>query len=277
MHAGILASSSHYTGTGTMAGSVTDGVAAVERALAILDAFTDQDSELTLAELAKRTKMYKSTILRLARSLESCGYLMRAEDGTFRLGSRLLAARFAVPAAPQHGGHRPVRAAGDRGRTQGRRVLLRPRRRQEALPASRRRHPFGPRLDPRRRPPAAQRGRRRSRHLRIQRRQWRQLCAVRADMHAVSFGERDPEVAAVACPGVRPRPATGRCTGGVRAALPDRSGRREAHPAGAAEACVPAHVALGGQLRTLGSHASALATPGARRRPNRPVRSTRQP
>ena len=66
------------------------GVAAVERALSILDVFTDRDPQLTLAELAKRTKMYKSTLLRLARSLEHFGYLVRAEDGTYRLGSKLL-------------------------------------------------------------------------------------------------------------------------------------------------------------------------------------------
>src|SRR5688572_16846594 len=82
---GILAPIS-YCGTCVMSG-VTEGVAAVERALSILDAFTDQDPQLTLGELAKRTKMYKSTILRLARSLENYGYLVRAEDGVFRLGS----------------------------------------------------------------------------------------------------------------------------------------------------------------------------------------------
>lgn len=70
--------------------SKTVGVAAVERALSILDAFTDRDSQLTLAELSKRTKMYKSTLLRLARSLENFGYLVRGEDGTYRLGSKLL-------------------------------------------------------------------------------------------------------------------------------------------------------------------------------------------
>jgi DNA-binding IclR family transcriptional regulator len=58
--------------------------------LAILDVFTDRDPQLTLAELAKRTKMYKSTLLRLARSLERFGYLVRADDGTYRLGSKLL-------------------------------------------------------------------------------------------------------------------------------------------------------------------------------------------
>jgi DNA-binding IclR family transcriptional regulator len=68
----------------------TGGVAAVERALSILDAFSDKDPQLSLAELSKRTSMYKSTVLRLARSLENCGYLVRTEDGMYRLGSKLL-------------------------------------------------------------------------------------------------------------------------------------------------------------------------------------------
>lgn len=67
-----------------------DGVAAVDRALSLLDAFTPQDAELPLAELAKRTDLYKSTVLRLARSLEKHGYLYRGENGCFRLGSKLL-------------------------------------------------------------------------------------------------------------------------------------------------------------------------------------------
>ena len=66
------------------------GVAAVDRALAILDAFTDNDRKLTLAELAKRTGLYKSTVIRLAKSLEKAHYLLRSEDGTYRLGSKLL-------------------------------------------------------------------------------------------------------------------------------------------------------------------------------------------
>ena len=71
-----------------MAGS--GGVAAVDRALAILDAFTDQDQKLALAELAKRTGLYKSTVIRLAKSLERARYLHRSEDGTYRLGSKVL-------------------------------------------------------------------------------------------------------------------------------------------------------------------------------------------
>jgi DNA-binding IclR family transcriptional regulator len=64
------------------------GVAAVDRALSILDALTDQKT--SLAELAKRTGLYKSTILRLATSLERFGYVLRSEDGGYRLGSKLL-------------------------------------------------------------------------------------------------------------------------------------------------------------------------------------------
>jgi DNA-binding IclR family transcriptional regulator len=66
------------------------GVAAVQRALKILDAFTENDDKLPLAELSKRTGLYKSTLLRLAKSLENFGYLVRSDDGTYRLGSKLL-------------------------------------------------------------------------------------------------------------------------------------------------------------------------------------------
>jgi DNA-binding IclR family transcriptional regulator len=66
------------------------GVAAVERALSILEAFSEADVTLTLADLAKRTGLYKSTILRLSKSLESHGYLLRGADGSYRLGSKLL-------------------------------------------------------------------------------------------------------------------------------------------------------------------------------------------
>ncbi len=66
-----------------------DKVEAVERALTILNAFAADKSELTLAEIALATGFYKSTILRLAGSLERFGYLIRREDGTFRLGPSL--------------------------------------------------------------------------------------------------------------------------------------------------------------------------------------------
>jgi DNA-binding IclR family transcriptional regulator len=66
------------------------GVAAVDRALAILDAFGEDDRKLSLAELAKRTGLYKSTVIRLSKSLEKSRHLMRSEDGSYRLGSKVL-------------------------------------------------------------------------------------------------------------------------------------------------------------------------------------------
>ena len=66
-----------------------DKVEAVERALTILGAFAAGKPVLTLAEIASATGFYKSTILRLASSLERFGYLVREEGGAFRLGPSL--------------------------------------------------------------------------------------------------------------------------------------------------------------------------------------------
>jgi DNA-binding IclR family transcriptional regulator len=65
-----------------------EGVAAVDRALTVVDAFTERDHSLTLTELSRRTGFYKSTILRLSESLEKFGYLYRLDDGSFRLGPK---------------------------------------------------------------------------------------------------------------------------------------------------------------------------------------------
>ncbi|NIZ02260.1 IclR family transcriptional regulator [Thalassospira lucentensis] len=64
-------------------------VSAVERALMILDAFTDQDADLSLKDLSERTGMYKSTLSRLAGTLESHGFLMISGRGRYRLGPAL--------------------------------------------------------------------------------------------------------------------------------------------------------------------------------------------
>jgi DNA-binding IclR family transcriptional regulator len=69
-----------------MAEDAKGGVAAVERALSILQAFTEQDETLSLVDLAARTGLYKSTILRLAESLGQFGFLERTPDGRFRIG-----------------------------------------------------------------------------------------------------------------------------------------------------------------------------------------------
>lgn len=62
----------------------------MERALAILEAIGEE--KITLAELSTRTGMYKSTLLRLSKSLERFQYIYRSpEDGLFRLGSKVMA------------------------------------------------------------------------------------------------------------------------------------------------------------------------------------------
>ncbi|MDE1917016.1 MAG: IclR family transcriptional regulator [Sphingomonadales bacterium] len=65
------------------------GVAAVDRAFAILGAFTHDRPVQSLAELARNTGLYKSTILRLLGSLEGFGYVWQMADGNYRLGPRL--------------------------------------------------------------------------------------------------------------------------------------------------------------------------------------------
>jgi len=66
------------------------GVEAVDRALSILKAFRDGEDRLSLAQIAQRTGFYKSTILRLAVSLERQGFLARLADKSFAPGSELL-------------------------------------------------------------------------------------------------------------------------------------------------------------------------------------------
>lgn len=67
-------------------GTDKKGVAAIERAFAILEAYTPSDTSLSLAELAERTGLYKSTILRIVQSLLQHRFLQRLEDGRYRIG-----------------------------------------------------------------------------------------------------------------------------------------------------------------------------------------------
>lgn len=66
--------------------SDSKGVEAVDRALKILDCFNVDRQQISLADLSRLTGFYKSTILRLAVSLERSGYLVRSDSGQFRLG-----------------------------------------------------------------------------------------------------------------------------------------------------------------------------------------------
>jgi DNA-binding IclR family transcriptional regulator len=62
------------------------GVAAVTRALSLMEAFAVGDSSLSLAELSRRAGMHKTTALRLARTLALSQYMVQTEDGQWRLG-----------------------------------------------------------------------------------------------------------------------------------------------------------------------------------------------
>jgi DNA-binding IclR family transcriptional regulator len=67
-----------------------DGVTAVERALSILDCFKIGSEKLTLAELSAALPLHKTTIFRLLNSLCRFGYIVRAADGSYTLGPRVL-------------------------------------------------------------------------------------------------------------------------------------------------------------------------------------------
>lgn len=66
--------------------SAPGGVAAVDRALSVLGAFRSGDSTLTLTDLAQRSRLYKSTVLRLLASLEHARLVVRQGDGVYALG-----------------------------------------------------------------------------------------------------------------------------------------------------------------------------------------------
>jgi DNA-binding IclR family transcriptional regulator len=67
-----------------------NGVAAVERAVSLLEAFTERDASLSLGELARRVELDKATVLRIARSLAKSSMLVRNEDASWRLGPKLV-------------------------------------------------------------------------------------------------------------------------------------------------------------------------------------------
>jgi DNA-binding IclR family transcriptional regulator len=176
------------------------GVAAVDRALSILDVFTDHDESLSLTEISKRTGFYKSTTLRLAESLEKFGYVRRGDDGNFQLGPKTLrlaslyqrqfrTARFVPPILRQivaelHEGASFYVIDGDH------RVCL---HRVDATRAIRDSIHEGDRL-----PMDVGASGRVLRAFTGS--SGKEFEDVRRQFYAASFGERDPEAAAIACP-----------------------------------------------------------------------------
>jgi len=65
------------------------GAAAVDRALTVLKAFRPGDAALSLAELSNRTRLYKSTLLRLIASLQHGKLIQQLADGRYGVGAEV--------------------------------------------------------------------------------------------------------------------------------------------------------------------------------------------
>ena len=68
-----------------------NGVTAVDRALAIIEAYRGTTGSLSLKNLALKTGLNKATILRLIAALERFGYVQKIASGTYALGPTFLA------------------------------------------------------------------------------------------------------------------------------------------------------------------------------------------
>jgi DNA-binding IclR family transcriptional regulator len=65
-------------------------IESVDKALTILECFSDRTTELSLKELSEKTGLYKSRILRLCGTLMAHGFLIRLNGSAYRLGPKLL-------------------------------------------------------------------------------------------------------------------------------------------------------------------------------------------
>ncbi|MGF6770930.1 DNA-binding IclR family transcriptional regulator [Paraburkholderia sp. GAS199] len=74
----------------TPQGVTPSGNDVLDRAASILFAFRRDDPPLTLTELSVRTGLYKSTLSRLAQALCHHNFLIRMEDGRYRIGSSVM-------------------------------------------------------------------------------------------------------------------------------------------------------------------------------------------
>jgi IclR family KDG regulon transcriptional repressor len=66
-------------------------VKVLEKAMKILDVYSQHENKFTLDDLTKRTHLDKSTVFRILRTMEKNGYIrFDEEDGFYRLGLRFL-------------------------------------------------------------------------------------------------------------------------------------------------------------------------------------------
>ena len=178
----------------------TDRVEAVERALTVLNAFHAAKPAMTLGEIATATGLYKSTILRLAGSLERLGYLVRDENGVFRLGPALwrlgsiYRAQFDLGDAIRPELRRLVEATGETAS-----FYIRQRQSRVCLFRHNSPHPARHHLDEGAELPLTAGA---SAHVLVAFADGKgaKAKAVKTRGYAISLGERDPQVAAVAVP-----------------------------------------------------------------------------
>src|SRR5690606_412003 len=62
-------------------------VAAVERALVVLEAFKSHPTALTFTEVVAATGLLKTTVFRILHTLQEAEYIVRLPDGSFQLGA----------------------------------------------------------------------------------------------------------------------------------------------------------------------------------------------
>jgi len=65
-------------------------IESVDKALVILECFSDSFPELSLKQISEKTGLYKSRILRLCGTLMSHGFIIRTQGSRYRLGPRLM-------------------------------------------------------------------------------------------------------------------------------------------------------------------------------------------
>ena len=80
--------------------SAGNRVTATAKALKVLDCFTPEQTELTLAQISRLLDMPKSTLLNQLRTLEDAGFLIRVRDGqAYRLGYKIMELSYCAHAA----------------------------------------------------------------------------------------------------------------------------------------------------------------------------------
>ena len=62
------------------------GVDAVNKALEILNCFTEKNESLSITKIANITGDHKSRISRISKSLENFGYIRKIKSGEFKIG-----------------------------------------------------------------------------------------------------------------------------------------------------------------------------------------------